>query len=174
MRVGLVFLGVGVAALILRGVAAVLLPMGWCPDLGLLVVIGMGLHLPGATGLLLAALLGYAGDILAGSLMGQHALLWVLSFVATRIAGGQVDLHRGGPYLIFVAVVTLANGIGLVALTRFFAGQADWPTASLLAIQALVNAAVALPIGTMLSSLARSLSEDPRRPVELAMRRRAV
>ncbi len=49
-------LGLGVAVLVLQGALATVLPPPWCPDLALLVLIGIGLRWSGlAGGLLLGA-----------------------------------------------------------------------------------------------------------------------
>ncbi len=174
MKPALAILLFGGVALVLRGVLAALLPAGLCPDLGLLVVIGLGLQLPGATGLLLAALLGYAADVLAGSLLGQHALLFVLFFAATRVVGAQLDLQRGAPLVILTAAITAVHGIGLVSLSRFFADAASWPTAGQLGTQALVNAVVAPFVAAAIAAIAARLSDEERRAVELAPRQRAL
>lgn len=119
-------LGVGVAALVLQGAVATVLPPPWCPDLALLVLVGIGLRWRGlARGLLLAALLGYARDLLSGSLLGQHALLHLFAFTATLVATRQLNLRGSWPLAFFAIALTVFYGLGMLALTGFFVGGAD-------------------------------------------------
>jgi len=171
MKPALALAAAGLLALWVRGVLASVLPPAVCPDLGLVFVIALGLHAPGAAGLLLAAGLGYVADALAGSLLGQHGLLFAVAFVMTRVAGARLDLHRGTPAVCWVGVLTAAHGLGLVLLTRFFTAATGWPGAELLALQAGVNALVALPALRAVSRVAHGFDGD-RRAVELSPRHR--
>jgi len=162
----------GAAALVMGGVLSGVLPVGWCPDLALVVVVGLGLRRPGPSGLLLAAGLGCLADVLTGALLGQHALLFSLAFVVTRLAGFQLDLSRPLPVGFLVAGVSIVHGIGSVALSRFFAGAATWPSPGRLAGQAAVDALVAPLVLPLLTLVVQALGEDDRRAVPLAPRRR--
>lgn len=163
---------VGVAALILRGVLSGVLPPALRPDLGLVVVVGLGLKRPGPSGLLIAAGLGCLADVLTGALLGQHALLFALAFAITRLAGFQLDLRRPAPVFFLVAAISAVHGLGSVALSRFFAGAAAWPSPGRLLGQAALDAAVATLALPLLGALVGALSEDERRAVQLAPRRR--
>ena len=119
-------LGLGLAALVLQGALATLLPPPWCPDLALLVLIGIGLRWQGfAGGLLLAALLGFATDLLSGSLLGQHALLDLFAFSGTVIAARQLNLRGTWPLAFFALVVTFLYGLVMLAITGFFVGGVE-------------------------------------------------
>lgn len=175
MKPVLALFAVGIAALILRGVLSGVLPPGLRPDLGLAVVVGLGLHLPGAAGLLLAVALGGVADVLTGALLGQHALLFALTFAVTGLAGAQLDLRRGLPTLFLVAALSIAHGLGTAALSRLFGGLAvhvAWPSLDRLLGQAAIDALLAPLLLPLLGRLAQRLSDDDRRAVQLAPRRR--
>jgi len=174
MKAALALLGVGVVALMVRGVLASVLPPGLRPDFGLVVVVALGLQRPGPAGLLLAALLGCVADVLTGALLGQHAMLFALAFVVTRLAGAQLDLRRPLPTAFLVAALSAAHGLATVGLSRVFAGAASWPTPGRLLGQAATDALVAPLLLPLLAVLVAQLSDDDRRAVELAPRRREV
>jgi len=91
-RTSLILL-IGIAAPVFQGVLNTFVPARFAPDLGFLVVIALGLHWRStAGGLVLAATLGFAADLLSGSLLGQQALLLD---ERGRIGGAAVGaLHR--------------------------------------------------------------------------------
>lgn len=125
MRRALPLLLFALLALFAQGALAVWLQPPWCPDLSLLVLLGIGLRFQGlAVGLVLALLLGYASDLLSGSLFGQQALLSLTAFAATVAARRQLNLRGAFPLAVFAAVVTLLYGFGMLALTGFFTGGA--------------------------------------------------
>ena len=163
---------VGVAALVLRGAFSGAIPPGLHPDLALVVVVALGLQLPGATGLLLAAGLGWVADVLTGALLGHHALLYVAAFFVTRLAGAQLDLRRVLPTAFLVAALSVAYGVGSVALSRLFADGVAWPAATRLLGQAALDGVVAPIVLPILSALVQGLTDDDRRAVPLAPRRR--
>jgi cell shape-determining protein MreD len=116
-------LALGVAALVLQGAVATVLPPPWCPDLALLVLVGIGLRWRGlASGLLFAASLGYARDLLSGSLLGQHALLHLFAFTGTVFATRHLNLRGAWPLLVFATALTALYGLAMLALTGFFVG----------------------------------------------------
>jgi len=119
-------LALALAALIFQGALATQLPPPWCPDLALLVLIGIGLRWSGvAGGLVLAALIGYATDLLSGSLFGQHALLDLFAFMATLVATRQLNLRGSWPLAVFAMGLTLAYGLAMLAITGFFVGGVE-------------------------------------------------
>ena len=123
MRLFFSFLLAGVLLMVLQGALALWLPPPFCPDLGLLVVICLGLRWSTlATGLLLVGCLGFAADLLSGSLMGQHALLRVLTFTGAFVIGRQFNLKGPLPLMLFTAIVSVLYGVGIYLLSRFFVG----------------------------------------------------
>jgi rod shape-determining protein MreD len=117
-------LGLGLAALIVQGALARTISPPWCPDLAWLVVVGVGLRWPGfLSGLFVAVPLGYAMDLLSGSLMGQHALMRILSYLTAALASRQLDLSGGLSTGIFVFGLSLAYGVGIAATLSFFVGS---------------------------------------------------
>ena len=132
--------------LIVQASAGRVLAPQWCPDLGLLVVVGFGLSLrSAATGTALAALVGYLSDLLSGSLLGQHMLLRMAAFGAARIGSRRLNLRGPVPLAIFAAALSAAHGLALWALVTFFAsGRAPpWPPVGDFFAQALVNGLLA-------------------------------
>lgn len=157
-------LGLGVAALVLQGALATLLPPPWCPDLVLLVLIGIGLRWQGfAGGLLLAALLGYATDLLSGSLLGQHALLDLFAFSGTVIAARQLNLRGTWPLAFFALVVTFLYGLVMLAITGFFVGGVElrlgWLGAQI--IHAAVSGSCAPALSALVGRAASWADDDP-------------
>ena len=162
MKIGLVFVLVGALTLMFQGVAASVLPAYLCPDLGFLLVIALGLCWRSTSGgLLLVALLGYLTDLLSGSLLGQHMLLRVAAFGASRVASRQLNLRGPRPQVVFVAVLTVANAAAVVVLTAFFApGLGIGPLApGDLLRHALVNALCAPIVIHLTQRLARRLDD---------------
>ena len=146
MKRALALAGLAFVALVVQAGVARVLPAPWCPDLGLLLVIGLGLALRRATtGLVLAALVGYLSDLLSGSLLGQHMLLRMAGFGTARIGSRRFNLRGPVPLAIFTAGLCAANGFATWALAAFFApGQAPpLPPASEFAVQALLNGLLA-------------------------------
>jgi rod shape-determining protein MreD len=172
MKPALALAMAGIAALILRGALAGAVPQGLHPDLVLVVVVALGLLRPGASGLLIAAGLGSMADVLTGALLGQHALLFVVAFAITRLAGAQLDLRRTVPTAFLVGALSVAYGLGSVALSRLFADGVAWPAAGRLFGQAAIDGIVAPLVLPFLSKLVQALTDDDRRAVPLAPRRR--
>jgi rod shape-determining protein MreD len=158
----LAVLGLGIAAPMIQGGAGKLLPASLCPDLGLLLVVAIGLSWRStAGGLLLASGLGFVTDLLSGSLLGQHALLRVFAYGAARIGARQLNLRGALPQAMFVACLTVANALVLLALTAFFApGSAVWVPPSELLTQAAVNALLAPPVAAGVAALIGRLGDE--------------
>lgn len=155
MKQGLALAGLGMLTLVLQGALATIVPPPWCPDLALLVVISIGLRWRGlAIGLCLAAALGFAADLLSGSLMGQHALLRLLSFIAAFFAGRQLNLKGSLPLATFAGGLSVGYGLLLYVLSDFFVGGQGltWGFIGALLQHSLVNSVFALPV---LSSVGR-------------------
>lgn len=172
MKPALALAAAGVIALVLRGALAGAVPQGLHPDLGLVAVVGVGLLRRGALGLLVAAGLGAVADVMSGALLGQHVLLYAFTFAVTRLAAAQLDLRRAAPTGFLVAALSVTLGVGSVALSRLFADGVAWPPLGRLAGQALVDGVVATLLLPLLGRLVHALSDDDRRAVTLAPRRR--
>jgi rod shape-determining protein MreD len=160
----LTLLGVGLAALVAQGVLGTVLPPPWCPDLALMVLIGIGLRWRGiAAGLVLAALLGYATDLLSGSLFGQHALLDLFAFSATVIATRQLNLRGSWPLAFFAVGMTLAYGFAMLAVTGFFVGGVElslgWLVAQL--IHSAITGAFAPAISSLVGRASSWADDEP-------------
>jgi rod shape-determining protein MreD len=111
----------GLCALMLEGVLARVFPPPWCPDLGFLVVVSIGLCLRGLIpGLLLAYLLGSSIDVLSGSLAGLHALLCVISFVSAFFAASQLNLKSTLSLMAFVGSLSFVYGVLLFFISSLF------------------------------------------------------
>jgi cell shape-determining protein MreD len=163
VKQALALLAAGLLALVVQGALATLLVPPWCPDLALLVLIGIGLRWEGgAGGLLLAATLGYATDLLSGSLLGQHAILALFAFSSTRIATRHLNLQGPWPLAFFAACVSLLFGFAMLAITGFFVGGAQlawgWLAAQL--IHAAVTGAFAPGISAAVGRLADWVADD--------------
>ncbi len=157
-------LGLGVAALVVQGVLATLVSPPWCPNLALLVLIGIGLRWDGiAAGLLLAAILGYATDLLSGSLLGQHALLGLFAFTGTGIAARQLNLRGSWPLAFFAVAVTFLYGLVMLAITGFFVGGAElrlgWLGSQM--AHALVTGACAPSVSALVGRVSGWADDDP-------------
>jgi len=155
--------GLAFVALVVQTGVARVVPVPWCPDIGLLVVVGFGLALRrAATGLLLSALVGYLSDLLSGSLLGQHMLLRMVGFGAARIGSRRFNLRGPVPLAIFSAGLSAANGLATWALAAFFApGQAPpLPPAAEFAVQAALAALLAPFVVAGVAKLCQALGDE--------------
>ena len=127
MKVFITLFLVALVALVLQGALATLVPPPWCPDLLLLALISMGLRWRGLSrGLVLAYLLGFAADVLSGSLMGTHALLGMLAFVSAVLAGRQLNLKGFLPLAVFGGSVSFLYGVLLFGISSVFLGATEF------------------------------------------------
>jgi rod shape-determining protein MreD len=114
-------LGLGAAALTLQGAVTSFLPARFCPDLGFLLVVALGLCWRSSVGgVCVAGAIGYTSDLLSGSLLGQHALLRLGAYAMARFGNRHLNLRGALPQAIFVAVLTCANAFAMALLTSFF------------------------------------------------------
>lgn len=151
MKSTLAILALGLLALVLQGALARAVAPPWCPDLAWLVVVGIGLRWPGfLSGFLLSAFLGFAMDVVSGSLLGQHVLLRLLTHLAAALASRQLDLSGGIPVAFLTFALSLAYGFGVVATRSVFGGAAlagfDVEIVALVVAQGFVNMLCAGPI----------------------------
>lgn len=156
MKRSLALIGLGILALGLQGGIATILPRGYCPDLGLLVVLALGLRWEGfAGGVFISAVLGFAADLLSGSLLGVHALMRMFTFGWASLARRQLNLQGPLPLGFFTAVMTFVYAFGIIGLTRFVIADVSirWTDFGVLIPQALVNGvfapAVAAGVGVV-------------------------
>ena len=121
MKRAIALLALCALAPMVQGVVGRFVPLHLCPDLGLLLVVGLGLCWRStAGGVVLSAALGLVADLLSGSLLGLHTLLRLFAFGAARSCSQQLNLRGARPLAIFVVALTLANGVGSAVLTSFF------------------------------------------------------
>jgi rod shape-determining protein MreD len=179
MRWGALLFLMGWAALVVQGAVSTFLPPPYCPDLGLLVVIAIGLCWERASsGLLLAFALGLAADTMSGSLLGQHALLRLAAYVASRLASRQLNLRGALPLAVFAAGLTLLDALAVLALTSFFTGSGSpglgWFVDALQ--HGLVNAALAPAVSVLVERVGvwAGADDGSRRPLRLEPRGRGA
>jgi len=136
----------GLLALIVQGALAHALPPPFCPDLGFLVVVGIGSCWRGlASGLVLVAVLGWAADLQSGSLFGQTALLRLIAFCSALLASRQLNLKGPGPLMLLTAGLTVVCGLISQAISATFVDASGLGFAGLfsLLLHGLVNAIAA-------------------------------
>lgn len=163
MKRALVLAGLSLLALIVQAAAGRVLAQRWCPDLGLLVVVGFALSVRStATGIGLAALVGYLSDLLSGSLLGQHMLLRMAAFGAARIGSRRLNLRGAVPLAIFGAALSVGHGLALWVLVTFFAvgARPPWPPAWDFAAQAIVNAVLAPFVAAGVAWVVQALGDE--------------
>lgn len=163
MKRGLSLFALALVGLILQGALGMLVPAHGVPDFALLAAIGVALTVGGAQGLALAALVGYAADLLSRALFGEHAVLGVLAYAATRIVALQLDLGRAPTRIAFVALLSVACDLGHAGLERLFSGAVglDGAFARAVAIHAVVNAVASLfVVGAVQGVAARLAGEE--------------
>lgn len=174
MREALTLFAAGCLALVLESALLVQLPAALVPELSLLLSVAAVLLLSPTAGLLVAVALGFAADMLSGSLMGQHAFMRLVEFVAVRLLASQLDLKRPIPFASFALGLALFDAAASAALIRFFLGSflPSLPELATVALRALVTAAVA----PALLVLARAVSswgslDEARREMRLDTKR---
>ena len=163
MKRALVLAALAFVALVAQAAVARVLPVPWCPDLGLLVVVAFGLALRSpATGVVLAALVGYLSDLLSVSLLGQHMLLRMAAFGAARVGSRRLNLRGPAPLAIFAAGLSAANGLATWALAAFFAPGAapPPPPATDFVAQALLNGVLAPFVAAGVTRICHALGDD--------------
>ncbi len=146
-----------------QGVVTQVLPAHLVPDFGLLLVVSIALCLRGAaTGVVLAALLGYATDLLSGSLLGQHAVLRMAAYGVARFGSARLNLRGPLPQALFVGLLSVAHAVGLWGLFAFFAADIGSPLVTLreLLAHALVNGIAAPFVSQGIRALLDRLGDD--------------
>jgi rod shape-determining protein MreD len=176
----LALLGMGLLALILQGAIARAISPPWCPDLAWLVVVAVGLRWPNVlSGICLAVILGYSMDLVSGSLMGQHALMRLLTFLAAALAARQLDLSGFVAVLILVFGMTLFYGVAMVGVLTFFvdAEGIGLPVLADAFCHGLANVVAMGPVLSLVERLLMRLSDEEigrRAPLTIGMHRGSV
>jgi rod shape-determining protein MreD len=176
MKRGLAVFALGLIALGVQGGLSMAIPRVLCPDLGLLVVIAIGLHWRDTTsGLFIASALGFIADVLSSSIFGAHALLRVLAYATTALTRSQMDLRSGAALALFAGGMTIFYALGLVSLMRFFGGAGEglpWSGFGALFPHIVVNAAVAPLVSGLLVRVCEWAEGEASRPgLEIDARR---
>ena len=174
MRPALWIVALGLLGLALEAAAAHLLPRQFVPDLALLVPVAAALCLGPAEGLILAAGIGLAADMLSGTLLGQQAMLRMFEFGITRVVSGQLDLRRPLPLLVYAAVLSLLDALAMAGLSRLFLGPIPFGLRELgpVLIRACTNALGAPLVAEACASLVERASEqEARREMRLETQR---
>lgn len=128
MKLALALWGLAAIGLVVQGALATIVPAPYCPDLALVMLISIGLHWEGfASGALLTVLLGFAADLLAGSLLGQHALIFLCVFAGSQIAARQLNLRSIPSLVAMGATVSFLCGALLISLSGLFVAS-ETPT----------------------------------------------
>ncbi len=163
MKRTLALLLIGIAAPMVQGAANTFVPARFTPDLGFLIVIGLGLHWRSAAGgVAISAALGFVADLLSGSLLGEHTLLRLLAFGAARLASRHLNLRGSLPQAIFVFFFTAVNVVGVGLLNTFFTSGGGFDMVALrdLLPHASVNALFAPLMSRVVEAVATSLGDD--------------
>jgi rod shape-determining protein MreD len=150
-------------ALVVQAAATRVVAAEWCPDLGLLIVVALGLALRSpATGIVLAAAAGYLADLLSGALLGQHMLLRMLEFAVARVGSRRLNLRGAFPLALFTAALGVGHGLAFWALAAFFALGAAPPLPPVgdFVVQALVNGLSAPFVAAGVGRLCQALGDE--------------
>jgi rod shape-determining protein MreD len=170
---------IGIAALMVQGALNTFVPARFTPDLGFLIVIALGLHWRSAGGgFVIAAALGFAADLLSGSLLGEQALLRLLAFGTARFASRHLNLRGAVPQAVFVLIFTAVNALGIGLLNSFFTSRGGFDLVMLrdLPPHAAINALFAPLVSRVVEAVASALGDDDggRRLLRLAPRSRTA
>lgn len=164
----LVLAAIGLFGPIVQGAVSPFVPPDLCPDIGLLLVIALGLTFRNTVaGIGLAAWVGFVCDLLSGALLGQHAIARVFAFSVARLAGFQMNLRGGFTQLTLTAAITVMSALLLSGLTAFFTASTAAPMASAveLARHAAVNALLAPLVVPLVGQLIALTGDDEHRRV---------
>lgn len=158
-------LGVGVALLLLQGLAAWLVPSEYvAPTLVLPMVLYMAVgDFSLARGVSLVFVLGYLADVFAGSSMGLWTFTLVSVFLLVRVAGLKLFLHGVFFQVMLTLVASVLAGLEMMALLLVFDRRplAVLPAIGLVASQGLATAACAPAVFGMLRRMSPTLAGAP-------------
>ncbi|MBN2644068.1 MAG: rod shape-determining protein MreD [Desulfuromonadaceae bacterium] len=129
------------------GLWPALFPSWASPNFLLLIVLYLGLHSPGGSGMFLSWAQGCLLDVFSGTTFGFHGLVFVLVFGATAAGGRQLNADNILVLPLTALVGTVAFSL-LVVLNLLFFSDADqaWP----LVLQALPQQLLLNPLTILL------------------------
>jgi rod shape-determining protein MreD len=156
-----------VVALWLQTEVRLWLPAGALfPDLVLILVVDLGLKQHNALSAVLAFAMGYATDACSGTHLGLNAFMMTLIFLLSYELSRHVWVTGKVIGPLAVALADLLRTLGVMAITGGIAtvSAITGPHMRLIAIQALITAAVAPAIFSLLDAGKRAL----RLPVRVA------
>jgi hypothetical protein len=152
--------------LVIEGALVSVVPAILLPDLALVGTVAAALFLGGAPALLVLAGLGFASDLLGGAPLGLHVLSFLVPFAAARAANGSLELRRGVPEAVLVAVLTPVAGASVAGLLELAGVSAGFGLAFWLglAVHTAVNALAAPAICALVEAIAANMGDlDPTR-----------
>jgi len=163
VKVGLVLIGLGLLGMMAHSVAALVVPARFLPDVGMILVVAVALSVRSPViGVLFSVLLGYTTDLLSGTLLGQHVLLRLGAYGATRVLSARLNLHGPLPLALFVLILSVIHAGALWALGSFFlpGGVVAPDVLRDLAPHALANALLAPGVTALVAAIVRRLEDD--------------
>jgi rod shape-determining protein MreD len=124
MRSAIVWCGLGLLGVALHAVAVGEISATLVPDLSLLATLAAAMILGPAEGLIVAFVLGLGSDMVSGALLGQHALVRMIEFIAVRGFASQLDLRRFIPQAVVGFTLSLVDaalvaGVSLLFVSSF-------------------------------------------------------
>jgi len=142
--------GLGLALVVVQGLALESISERFYPDLVLIFALAMGLRTRGIGGLVLAFGAGFLIDVSsAQSQPGLYALLRGTACAATRLFDHALYLRSGGPWVLYVGAYVVLDGILLGLLLHWFAPESVVSWSDVLGrtpFVAILTAACASPI----------------------------
>lgn len=101
-------------------------------------------------------------DAVSGSLVGQHALLRVVTYLAAAIAGRQLDLSSGVSIALLTFALSLAYGFGIVATRSVFLGPESigLEIVAIAVAQGFVNMVCASPIVGIVERIVNRFADE--------------
>jgi hypothetical protein len=162
---GLTFLVAAWVGLVITATVGAVLPWHFpAPDVGLLVVLFVGLSarggLAGVCALAVAA--GYLADLFGGAPKGLHMVTYAACALAARGASARILVR--GPMLVAATALSFALAFGalLVALRTSLQPSLGWGVLRQVPFAALSTALVAPVVFRVLRRLDRRYTRDPR------------
>ena len=118
-------IGLGLAMLLVQGLALESISERFYPDLVLIFALAMGLRAGGVSGLVLAFGAGFLVDVgSAHSQPGLYALLRGTACALTRVFDRALYLRSGGPWALYAGAYVVLDGFLLGVLLQLFVPQA--------------------------------------------------
>ena len=137
-------------------------PVGYGPDLCLILVLYLGFNAPLISGAVLVTALGFLKDATGGGAFGLHSCVFLVLFLLAGQLRGKIDPIAPWYQVIFILVFTVLSG-GLVFLMLYLLGcslpdlAGLWPDPGLICLISAVLTALVGPILFWLLGLAQPL-----------------